>query len=84
MNDQMSSAYGKLSRADTHLQVLWNELKNFSGSNPYSLRSETNLNSTEQVIRCSYFVDRFTDPPGHWPLLVGDAIQNSGVSISVP
>ncbi len=76
MSDLLASAYGKLTRADAHLQELWSELKEFSSSNPYSIRSETNLKSAEKTIRCSYFVGRFTEPPEHWSLLIGDAIQN--------
>ncbi len=76
MGDQLASAYAKLARADTHLQELWSELKEFSSSNPYSIRSETNLKSTEKTIRCAYYVDRFTEPPEYWSLLIGDAIQN--------
>ncbi len=76
MSDKLASAYGKLTRADAHLQELWGEVKTFSSSNPYSVRSETNLESIEKQIRCAYFIDKFTEPPGHWPLLIGDAIQN--------
>lgn len=72
----LDSARHKLARADHHLHELWDELKTFTGGEPYGVRSETNLEGTEQPIRCEYFIDKFTPPPDHWPLLVGDAVQN--------
>lgn len=79
--DALASAERKLGRADTHLHELWCELSDFTAGNPYTLRSETNLNTSEQTIRCFYFVDKFMEMPGHWPLVIGDAIQNMRAAI---
>jgi hypothetical protein len=70
------SARQKLARANEHLEGLWAEVETFAASEPYTCRSETNLKGTEQPIRCDYFIDRFTQPPAHWPLLIGDAVHS--------
>ena len=79
--DPLYSARQKIERAAEHLELLRAEGDAFLRGDNLSIRSENNLNERGPRIWCRYFVDKFTDPPAHWPLLAGDVVQNFAAAL---
>jgi hypothetical protein len=52
------------------------EIKAFVEADPITLRSKHNLKGSDDPIRFAWFVAEMTNPPKHWALAAGDAIQN--------
>jgi hypothetical protein len=71
-----SSSRAKLARADEHRQAIEPEIKAFVDGDPVTLGSNHNLKGTDDPIRFAYYVAEITQPPAHWALVAGDAIQN--------
>jgi hypothetical protein len=70
------SSRAKLARAEEHRKAIEPEIKAFAAGNSVRLRSKHNLTSSYGPIRFSWFVEEMTNPPRHWALVAGDAIQN--------
>jgi len=63
-------------RAEQHRQVLQPEIEAFAEGDPIALRVKSNLKSTEEQLRGSYYVVALRKPPADWGLVAGDCIQN--------
>ena len=70
------SSRAKLARAEHHRQAIEPEIKAFAEGDSVSLRSKHNLKASRGPIRFSWYVEAMTNPPQHWALVAGDAIQN--------
>lgn len=71
----VTSAQRKLSRGIEHVNAISGEAKAFQDSNAYKLRVEREVRSPEEI-HCECFAVEKNSPPDHWPLLLGEAIQN--------
>lgn len=75
-----SSAQRKLGRGIEHVRQLRDETVAFENREAYVLRTEMEQRSPQEVEYRCLVVER-ERPPGHWPLLAGDAVQNLRASL---
>jgi hypothetical protein len=70
-----TSAQRKLNRGVEHVEAIRGEARSFENGRAYELRIEPELRSPEEIKYDCFAVER--EPvPDHWPLLIGEAIQN--------
>lgn len=71
----MTSAQRKLKRGIEHVETLCGETSAFEDGDAYLFEAERELRSPQEAVYRCFAVER-KPPPGHWPLLAGEAIQN--------
>jgi hypothetical protein len=71
----MTSAQRKLKRGIEHVETLCGETKAFEDEQAYLFESERELRSPKEAVYRCFAVEQKA-PPGHWPLLAGEAVQN--------
>jgi hypothetical protein len=70
-----TSAQRKLTRGIEHIETLREEIAEFEDGDAYVFSTEREPRSAQEIFhRC--FATEIKPPPDHWPLLVGEAIQN--------
>jgi len=73
--EKMTSGQRKLKRGIEHVRTLCSETSAFEEAGAYSFDWARDLRSPQEALyRC--YADQREAPPGHWPLLAGEAIQN--------
>lgn len=73
--ETMTSGQRKLKRGIEHVRTLCGETSAFEGAGAYTFEWERNVRSLQEAVY-SCFATQREAPPGHWPLLAGEAIQN--------
>jgi hypothetical protein len=73
--ETMTSAQRKLKRGIEHVETLCGETRAFEDDEAYLFETERELCSAQEARYRCFAVERKA-PPGHWPLLAGEAIQN--------